>query len=183
MFFRTRAWRVVVDGFLWAAIALCTWFLLTRHFVALLSATGRWQRPGVSRIVVGNVQRDANDAFTDTLIFVNKEGKQKMTRLAKEELYGLEPGEKIWIIIPPYVSVGAFPPAYRFSLHRLVMEFPEIFLLICCTWLFMRFKSRLGRPFDEYAGPKKPTSSYVVPAPESWGRSKNFIKDGQDRNS
>jgi hypothetical protein len=183
MFYRSRGWRIAIDGFLWAAIALCAWFLLTRHFVALLAATGRWQRPGISRVQVGQVQRDANDVFTDVLITVGKDGKQKMTRMAKKELFGVEPGDKIWIIRPPYVSVGAFPPAYRFSLSRLVMEFPEIFLLICGTWLFMRFKSRLGKPFDEYVGAKKPTSSYVVPAPESWGRSKNFIRKGQDTNS
>jgi hypothetical protein len=183
MFYRTKAWRIAIDGFLWAAIALFAWFLLTRHFVALLAATGRWQRPGISRVLVGQVQRDTNDVFTDVLITVDKDGRQKATRLPKEELFGVEPGEKLWIIWPPYVSVGTSPPTYRFSLGRLVMEFPEIFLLICCTWLFMRFKSRLGKPFDEYVGPTKPTSNYVAPSPESWGRSKNFINKGQDENS
>jgi hypothetical protein len=183
MFYRTKAWRIAIDGFLWAAIALCTWFLLTRHFVALLVATGRWQRPGISHVVVGHVQKDTNDVFTDVLIMVGKDGKQNATRMNKGELFGLEPGEKIWIIRPPYVSAGATPPAFRFSFSRLVMEFPEIFLLICGAWLFMRFKSRLGRPFDEYVGPKKPTSNYVVPSPESWGRSKNFVGKDQERNS
>ena len=171
--------RTLIDGALWIAIAFCSWFLLTRHFVAFLAVSGRWQLPGVSRVHVGHVQRDPDSSFTDVLITVRKDGSQGVTRLLKEELLGVRPGDTLWLIHPAYVTVN-IPPRYRFKPFRLVTEFPEIFFLVCGCWLFARFRSRLGKPFDAYEGTEKPTVTYIAPSPDSWGRSKQFIKKKEE---
>jgi hypothetical protein len=165
-----------MDGLIWAALAFCAWFMLTRHFVAFFAISGRWQVPGIVRVNVGRVERDPNNSFTDSLITVDKDGSQGVTRLAKEELVGVQPGDDIWLIRAPYVTVTS-PPCYRFSLFRLVTEFPEALFLICAGWLFARFRSRLGRPFDAFEGNRAPTVTYQVPSPESWGRSRHVIKN------
>jgi hypothetical protein len=149
--------------------------MLTRHFVAFFAVSGRWQMPTISRVYVGHVQRDPDSTFTDVLISVKKDGNQRMDRLLKEELVGVDPGDTLWLIRTPYVTVTS-PPCYRFSFFRLVTEFPEIFFLICVYWLFARFRSRLGKPHDAYEGSEKPTVTYEVPAPESWGRAKLLIE-------
>jgi hypothetical protein len=134
-------------------------------------------------VLVGRVDKDRDDPFTDRLITVNKDASQSVTRLLKEELSDVKPGDTIWLIRPPYVTVVASVPAYRFSLGRVVTVFPEFFLLACAGWLFARFRSRLGRPFDAYEGGEKPSTTYVVPDPDSWGRSSRFIKGkGQEQN-
>jgi len=180
MFNSPKVWQIVIDGLLWAFIVFCVWFMLTKHFVAFFAVSGRWQMPGFSKVHVGSVQRDINSTFTDFLITVNADGSQKIDRLFKEELVGVKPGDKIWLIHPPFVTVTS-PPSYRFTPFRLVMEFPEIFALICGSWLFARFRSRLGKPFDAFEGTRKPTVTYVDPSPDSWGRSKNIIaKKDQD---
>ena len=176
--------RIAVDGLLWLVIAFCTWFMLTRHFVAFFAVSGRWQMPGISKAYVGRVQRDPDNTFTDMLIIANKDGSQKIERLLKEELAFVDPGDTLWLIHPPYVTLTS-PPSYRFSLFRLLTEFPEIFFLASGFWLFVRFRSRLGRPFDAYEGNKAPSVTYVAPSPESWGRSKRVIegKRNQEENS
>ena len=174
MFDYPKARRMLIDGLLWAVIAFCIWFILTKHFVAFFAVSGRWQMPGFSRAHVGHVQRDPDSNFTDFLITVNKDGSQKLDRLLKEELAGVKPGDTIWLIHTPYVTVTS-PPSYRFTFFRLVTEFPEFFALIFGSWLFTRFHSRLGKPFDAYEGPRKPTITYVDPSPDSWGRSKSVI--------
>jgi len=174
MLISPKAWRILIDGFLWVVIAVCIWFMLTKHFVAFFAVSGRWQTPGFSRVHVGSVQRDQDSSFTDFLISVNSDGSQKLDRLLKEELTGVQPGDAIWLIHAPYVTITS-PPSYRFTLFRLVMEFPEFFALVCGCWLFSRFRGRLGKPFDAYEGNKKPTVTYVDPSPDSWGRSKSII--------
>jgi hypothetical protein len=182
MFNSPKTRRTAIDGFLWIVIAFCIWFLLTRHFVAFFAVSGRWQMPGISRVYVGHVQHDSNDAFKDVLITVNKDGSQEVSRLLKEELIGVQPGDTIWLIHTPYVTVTS-PPSYRLTFFRLITEFPEIFLLISGCWLFFRFRNHLGKPFDAYEGPKKATVTYVIPSPDSWGRSKLLIKNkDQDKN-
>jgi hypothetical protein len=176
--------RVAVEGALWVLMALCTWFSLTRHFIVLLAVSGRWQAPGVMRVTVGHVQRDLDDFNTDILITVKKDGSQKMHRLLKDELVGVKPNEKIWLIRPLFVTAFSSPPYYRFGIFRLVQEFPELFLLLGGYWLFARFRSRLGKPYDAYEGAEKPSTTYVVPDPESWGRSRQFFQNkDQDKNS
>jgi hypothetical protein len=183
-FISPKARRLAIEGFLWVMIALCTWFSLTRHFIVFLAVSGRWQMPGIVRVNVGHVQRDQDDFNTDILITVKRDGSQKMHRLLKKELVGVKPGDKIWLIIPPYVSTFAAPPCYRFGIFRLVVEFPELFLLLSASWLFARFRNRLGKPFDAYESTSKPSATKSVPDPESWGRSKQFIpKKDQDENS
>ena len=176
--------RIVIDGLLWVVIAVCCWFALTRHFVAFFAVSGRWQTPGVSRVYVGRVQENTNDTFNNFLITVNKDGSQKVSKLFKKELIGVKPGDKIWLIHPPFVAL-AEPSSYRFTILRLFKEFSEIFLLISGCWLFLRFRSRLGKPYDAYEGPKKATAvTYVVPDPNSWGRSKLLINEkNQEENS
>lgn len=174
---------MLIDGLLWTVIAFCTWFLLTRHFVAFFAVSGRWQLPSISRVYVGRVQHDPQDAFKDILITVNKHGSQRVERLLKEELTDVQPGDTIWLIHTPYVTVTS-PPSYRFAFFRLFTEFPEIFMLISGCWLFFRFRSRLGKPFDAYEGSKKVAVTYIVPSPDSWGHSKLLIKKkDQDENS
>jgi hypothetical protein len=168
--------RIFIDGLLWVVLVFCAWFMLTRHFVAFFAVSGRWQAPGLLSVNVGRVERDPNDSFTDTLIIVNKDGSQGVTRLLKEELADVEPGSRIWLLRTPYVTVTS-PPYYRFSFSRLVTEIPEVFFLIAAIWLFMRFRSRLGRPFDAFEGTKKPTVTYKDPPPDSWGHSKLVMKN------
>jgi len=174
--FSPKARRILVDGLLWTMLAFCAWFMLTRHFVAFFATEGRWQAPGIVRVNVGRVERDPNNSFTDTLITVNKDGSQSVTRLPKEELLGVDPGDQLWLIRAPYVTVTS-PPCYRFSVFRLITEFPEMFFLICAYWLFARFRSRLGRPFDAFEGSKKPTVTYKDPSPDSWGHSRLVVKN------
>jgi hypothetical protein len=82
------------------------------------------------------------------------------------------------------VTAFSSPPYYRFGVIRLVKEFPELFLMLGGFWLFSRFRSRLGKPYDAYEGTEKPSTTYVVPDPESWGRSKQFFQNkDQDKNS
>jgi len=175
MFNSSKARRLAIDGLLWTVIALCIWFILTRHFVALFAVSGRWQIPGISRVYVGRVQHDPNDAFKDILITVKKDGTQRVERLLKKDLIGVQPGDTIWLIHTPYVTVTS-PPSYRFAFWRLFTEFPEFFMLTSGVWLFFRFRSRLGKPFDAYEGSKKPAVTYVVPSPDSWGHSKLLIE-------
>jgi hypothetical protein len=165
---------MLIDGLLWAVLAFCAWFMLTRHFVAFFAVSGRWQVPGIVRVNVGRVERDANNSFTDSLIVVNKDGSQSVTRLAKDDLAGVQPGDSVWLIRTPYVTVTS-PPCYRFSPMRLATEFPEVPFLLCAAWLFVRFRSRLGRPFDAFEGSKKPTVTYRDPSPDSWGHSRLVI--------
>jgi hypothetical protein len=167
--------RILLDGLLWALLAFSAWFALTRHFVAFFAASGRWQAPGILRVNVGRVERDPNDSFTDTLITVNKDGSQGVARLAKEELVGVQPRDRVWLIRAPYVTVTS-PPYHRFSFFRLATEFPEVLFLVCAGWLFARFRGRLGRPFDAFEGAKAPTVTYKVPPPDSWGRSRRVIE-------
>ncbi|MCL1894837.1 MAG: hypothetical protein FWG02_11525 [Holophagaceae bacterium] len=169
--------RILLDTILWLVVALCTWFALTRHFLASWVVSGRWQVPSIVRVHVGSVEKipSADDFYFDRLIVVKKDGSQKIYRLLKEQLYGVQPEDNIWLINSPFVAGNASPPTFRFSIPKLFIVFPEFFLLVCGCWLFFRFRSRLGKPFDEYEGPAKPTSTYVVPSPDSWGRSKNFI--------
>jgi hypothetical protein len=174
MFNFTKLRRIAIDGLLWVTITFCVWFMLTRHFVAFFAISGRWQMPGISCVYVGRVQHDTDSTFTDTLITVKKDGSQKVERLLKEELFGVEPGVTLWLIRSPYVTVTS-PPCYRLSFFRLLTEFPEIFFLIAAGCLFLRFRSRLGKPFDAYEGTKKPTITYVDPSPDSWGRSERFV--------
>jgi hypothetical protein len=168
--------RILMDGLLWVAVVFCAWFMLTRHFVAFFAVSGRWQMPALMHVNVGRVERDNNDSFTDVLIIVNSDGSQGVTRLLKEELLDMEPGSKMWLIRTPYVTVTS-PPCYRLSLFRLVTELPEFFFLVSAFWLFMRFRSRLGRPFDAFEGTKKPTVTYKDPSPDSWGHSKLVLKN------
>ena len=185
MFGSPKTRRMAIDVLLWVVIAFCIWFSLTRHFVAFFATSGRWQMPSISRVQVGSVQKDPDNFYTDRLIMVEKDGSQKVTRLLKKELVGVKPGDKLWLIRPPYVTIVASTPAYRFSPIRLVTEFPEVFLLICGSWLFFRFRKRLGKPFDAYEGSEKTNATYIVPDPESWGRSRQFIKknDQEDDSS
>ena len=144
--------------------------------------------PSICKVHVGHVQKIpyAEDPNYDRLITGKEASKQKVYRLLKEDLYGIKPDDEIWLINSPYVALEgrASPPTFRFSIPNLVMVFPEVFLFISGCWLFIRFRSRLGRPFDAYEGPSKPTSTYVVPSPDSWGRSKLLIeKKNQEENS
>jgi hypothetical protein len=182
MFGSPKARRLLIDGFLWVVVAFCIWFMLTRHFVAFFAVSGRWQTPGISRVQVARVQVDPEDSQTDILIMLQKDGSQKITRLLKKELIGIKPDDVLWLIHPPYVSVVASPPAYRFSMIRLVTVFPEFFILLSGTLLVLRFRGRLGRPHDAYEGSKKPTVTYTVPDPESWGRSSQFISKRNQEN-
>ncbi|MCL1894500.1 MAG: hypothetical protein FWG02_09770 [Holophagaceae bacterium] len=188
MFNSRKARRIAIDAFLWVVIFFCTWMTLTRHFIAFWAVSGRWQVPSIRQVHVGHVQKlpYSEDPSFDRLITVNADGSQKVYRLLKEELYGVQGGDNIWLINSPYVALAgkASPPTFRFSVPNLFLVFPEVFLLICGFWLFLRFRSRLGKPYDAYEGSKKPTTTYVVPPPDSWGRSRLFIgKKDQDNGS
>ena len=188
MFNSRKARRIAIDAFLWVFVTFCTWQTLTRHFVAFWAVSGRWQVPSIRQVHVGHVQKMpySDDPSYDRLITVNKDGSQKVYRLLKEDLYGVREGDKIWLINSPYVALGgrASPPTFRFSISKLFFVFPEVFLLLGGGWLFIRFRSRLGKPFDAYEGPAKNTTTYVVPPPDSWGRSKLFVeKSDHGKNS
>ena len=118
-------WSALIG--LWALVIGVLWVLLVQAFLLALNPFCHMQPPGIARVTVVSVDRDADSQLTD---FVSvKEGEaERILRMTKAEAGELHSDDEVWILHAWYTD-GLRPTQFRLTPLRLLLEYPILLLL------------------------------------------------------
>lgn len=128
-------WSTLIG--LWALVGAVLWILLVQAFLLALNPFCHMQRPSVAQVQVKSVDRDPDSQITD-FVSVRQGDSDRVLRLLKAEAAELHEYDEVWILGAWYAD-GLRPTEYRFTLQRILLEYP-VLLLLPATWLLWRVR-------------------------------------------
>lgn len=131
-----RLWRNLGIGGLGLVVGACAYILLLQVLL-LFVPLGSWQRPGISRVTVLQVESDPQNLSMDP-VKVRQGEQERWFMMLKAEAAELEPDETIWVLNNIHPTPMR-PAQFRLTLRRLLLEYPEP-LLILALWGIRRLR-------------------------------------------
>ena len=136
----TWRWTLLIG--LGAMAGLIVWLMAVQLALVLLTPFGTWQKPGISKVRVIDVYRDAESQFTD-FVTVERDGAERNLIMLKGECARLRADEEIWILDNYYVTTTR-PAQFRLTPARLLLEYPEP-LLILALFAIWRIRKSIAK--------------------------------------
>lgn len=131
-------WSALIG--LWALVGAVLWILMVQAFLLALNPFCHVQRPGLARVTVRSVDRDADSQITD-FVTVKEGGAERVLRLAKAEAEELRADDEVWILDAWYAD-GLRPTQFRLTPVRVLLEYPALLLLPAAWGLWRVRKAR-----------------------------------------
>jgi len=122
---------------LWALVGAVLWIMLVQIFLLALNPFCHAQRPGLAHVEVRSVDRDVDSQITD-FVTVKHGDSEQVLKMAKAEAAELRPDDEVWILDAWYAD-GLRPTQFRFSLQRVLLEYPAL-LLLPAAWALWRLR-------------------------------------------
>ena len=122
---------------LWALVGTVLWLTAVQAFLVALNPFCHLQRPGVSHLAILKVEPNPDSQITD-YVTVRQGDDEQVLSMAKGEAYDLRHEDEAWIMEAWYED-GLRPTHFRFSLLRILLEYPSV-LLLPATWGLWRVR-------------------------------------------
>ena len=131
-------WPALI-GF-WALAGAVLWITLVQLFLIALNPFCHLQRPGLSKVEVVSVDRNADSQITD---FVTaKQGEEtRVLTLSKGEAGELHEHDEVWILDAWYAD-SLRPTQFLLTPQRILLEYPILLLLPVALGLWRVRKAR-----------------------------------------
>ncbi len=133
-------WTALVG--VWVLVGAVLWITLVQVFLLALNPFCHLQRPGVSRLEVVSVDRNADSQITDFVTAKQGEDTRVLT-LSKAEASELHENDEVWILDAWYAD-GLRPTHYRLTPLRVLLEYPAL-LLLPAAWALWRLRKARQR--------------------------------------
>ncbi len=112
---------------LWALVGTVLWLTAVQVFLVALNPFCQLQRPGLAYLTVLSVDRNADSQLTD-FVTAKQGDRERVLSLTKAEAAELRAEDEVWILDAWYAD-GLRPTQFRFSLLRVLLEYPVLLLL------------------------------------------------------
>ncbi len=132
----SNTWRWAAITGLWVLVASISFVVVVQAMLVSFAPFGHWQVPGLVKVEITNIERDEQGKITGRVL-AQKEGRNHILILAKEECLKIEAEEEIWVL-ENYFTGGARPDQFLLTPQRLLMEYPEpliLLALLAIRWL------------------------------------------------
>ena len=136
----TLRWTLLIA--LGAMAGLIAWLMAVQLALVMLTPFGTWQKPGIAKVRVVDVYRDAESQFTD-FVTVTRDGEERNLIMLKGECAKLKADEEIWILDNYYVTTTR-PAQFRLTPVRLLLEYPEPLLILALLGIW-RLRKALAK--------------------------------------
>lgn len=131
----TLRWTALVG--VWVLMGAVLWITLVQVFLLALNPFCHLQRPGISRLEVVSVDRNAESQITD-FVTARQGDETRVLTMSKAEASGLREFDDVWIMDAWYAD-GLRPTQYRLTPLRVLLEYP-ILLLLPAAWALWRLR-------------------------------------------
>ncbi len=131
----TLRWTALVG--VWLLVGAVLWITLVQVFLLALNPFCHLQRPGVSRLEVVSVDRNAESQITD-FVTARRGDETRVLTMSKAEASSLREFDDVWIMDAWYAD-GLRPTQYRLSPLRILLEYP-LLLLLPAAWALWRLR-------------------------------------------
>jgi len=131
----TLRWTALVG--VWLLVGAVLWITLVQVFLLALNPFCHLQRPGVSRLEVVSVDRNAESQITD-FVTARRGDETRVLTMSKAEASSLREFDAVWIMDAWYAD-GLRPTQYRLSPLRILLEYP-LLLLLPAAWALWRLR-------------------------------------------
>ncbi len=125
---------------LWALVGTVLWLTAVQVFLVALNPFCLLQRPGLAYLTVLSVDRNADSQLTD-FVTAKQGDRERVLSLTKAEAAELRAEDEVWILDAWYAD-GLRPTQFRFSLLRVLLEYPALLLLPAALGLWWVKKAR-----------------------------------------
>ena len=125
---------------LWALVGTVLWLTAVQAFLVALNPFCHLQRPGVSHLAIVKVEPNPDSQLTD-YVTVRRGEDEEVLNMAKSEAYDLRHEDEAWIMGAWYED-GLRPTHFRFSLLRILLEYPSALLLPAALGLWRVRRAR-----------------------------------------
>jgi len=112
---------------LWVLAGAVLWIMLVQVFLLALNPFCHLQRPGLSKVEVVSVDRNADSQITDFVTAKRGEETRVLT-LSKSEAAALREHDEAWILDAWYAD-GLRPTQFLLTPQRILLEYPILLLL------------------------------------------------------
>lgn len=129
---------------LWVAAG--AWLFAIQLMLALWDPLGTWQLPRIFKISITQVSRDTERRLTGQVLGLEGDKERDLT-FAKDECAELEGEDETWVL-QNYRADGNRPSHFRLTPARLVLEYPEPWMLLA-LWGISRLRRRERRMAQE----------------------------------
>ena len=120
------SWSAILG--LGASVAVGTWLVGIQVMLALWDPMGSWQLPRISKVTVTQIARDEDQKITGEVVALEGDSLQSLD-FSKAEAAEFEVDEDVWVLFG-YRRKGNRPGHFRLSPTRLLMEYPEPWILL-----------------------------------------------------
>lgn len=125
---------------LWALAGAVLWIMLVQIFLLALNPFCHLQRPGLAKVEVVSVDRNADSQITDFVTAKRGEETRVLT-LSKSEAAELREHDEVWVLDAWYAD-GLRPTQFLLTPLRILLEYPILLLLPVALGLWRVRKAR-----------------------------------------
>ena len=125
---------------LWALAGAVLWILLVQVFLLALNPFCHLRRPGLSRVEVVSVDRNADSQITD-FVTARRGEETRVLILGKAEAAELREHDEVWILDAWYAD-NLRPTQFLLTPLRILLEYPILLLLPVAFGLWRVRKAR-----------------------------------------
>lgn len=125
---------------LWTLAGAVVWILTVQVFLLAMNPFCHLQRPGLSRLEVVSVDRNADSQITDFVTAKRGEETRVLT-LSKAEAAELREHDEVWILDAWYAD-SLRPTQFLLTPQRILLEYPFLLLLPVALGLWRVRKAR-----------------------------------------
>ena len=123
---------------LWALVGTVLWLTAVQTFLVALNPFCHLQRPSVSHLAIVKVEPNPDSQLTDYVTVRQGEDEEEVLSMTKAEAWELRHEDEAWILRAWYED-GLRPTHFRFSLLRILLEYPSL-LLLPAAWGLWRVR-------------------------------------------
>lgn len=137
---------------LWVVVVAGVWIAGVQLLMVLFAPVGQWQRPGIAKVEVRRLERDTDGKLTGDVQVMQGELEREL-HMDKAAVAGLSVNEEYWILDNYYASPFR-PEQFRLSPWRLLVEYPEPFILLA-LWAILRLRRAQAKAVEAAPVPER----------------------------
>lgn len=122
---------------LWTVVGAVVWLTAVQAFLVALNPFCELQRPGLARHAILRVDPNPDSQITDT-VTTRQGDAERVLAMTKAEAAALRSEDEAWIMEAWYAD-GLRPTHFRFTLLRVLLEYPSL-LLLPAAWGLWRVR-------------------------------------------